>query len=66
MRKTSQNDTSLDVKSLKINDILHKKLKHEAIELGVTLQTLLEEIILNHYGTDKIQKHKDKTKQASQ
>ena len=41
------------MKVLRIDDELNKKLKHEAIELGVTLQTLLEEIILNHYGTTK-------------
>ena len=53
-------------KLIKVSKETHKLLKLESVNQGIKLQELIEQIILEHYGTDKIQKHKDKTKQASQ
>ena len=41
------------VKSIKIKQELHKKLKLEATEKGVSIYSILEEIILDYYGTIK-------------
>ena len=40
-------------KSIYLSDELHYQLKSEALKLRVKLQELIEEIILEHYGTTK-------------
>ena len=53
MRKTSQNDTSLDeqkTKTIKISFSLHHDLKVIASEQGISLQELVEQKL---YGTTK-------------
>ena len=38
-------------KIIRVDKELHKRLKLEAIERGITLKELIEELIKNHYDT---------------
>ena len=42
-----------DIKIIKIPKELHKRLKIEAVKKELTMYDLLNEIILDHYGTTK-------------
>lgn len=46
-------DEQNKVKSVKINYKIHKELKLDSVQRGISIFELLEEIIYEHYGTNK-------------